>query len=89
MDIEAGVIDYGNAPDIYVHGVQRVVLLSPGLVRVSLFAPYPSGSALEMRTTLHLLWDRERFLKMGPVYDQARSAVAFAGAFQLAGVGRA
>jgi hypothetical protein len=84
MEFINGVLDYGTAPEIYVHDIERVTLLSAGIVRVSLFAPYHVGQQQEMRTVIHLLWDRQRFIKAGTNYDRARAAVAFAEGFRLA-----
>jgi hypothetical protein len=85
MEFINGVLDYGTAPEIYVHDIERVTLLSPGIVRVSLFAPYHVGQEQEMRTVIHLLWDRQRFIKAGESYNRARAAVSFADGFRLAG----
>lgn len=85
MQFTTGVMDYGTAPEIFVDGVERVSLVSPGIVRVSLFAPYHVGAVNELRTVLHLLWDRQQFIKAGMNYDAARSAVAFADGFRMAG----
>lgn len=84
MEFMKGVQDYGTAPEIYVDGVERVALLSPSIVRVSLFAPYNFVGKPELRTVCHLLWDRQRFLAAGAQADQARAAMAFADGFRLA-----
>lgn len=83
MEFMEGVMDYGTAPEIYVGGIERVALLSPGIVRVSMWAPYRSGQGHELRTVLHTLWDRERFISIGQSYDQARIAMAFAEGFRI------
>lgn len=88
MEFRSGVVDYGNAPEIFVDGVERVSLISPGIVRVSLFAPHHVGAINELRTVIHLLWDRQQFVKAGVNYDAARAAVAFADGFRVVG-GRA
>jgi hypothetical protein len=84
MEFTPGVLDYGTAPEIHVDGVQRTTLISPGIVRVTLYAPFHLAERQELRTVLHLLWDRERFLAAGAIYDQARAAVAFANGFRVA-----
>jgi hypothetical protein len=84
MEFATGVLDYGTAPEIHVDGVQRTTLISPGIVRVTLYAPFHLAQRQELRTVLHLLWDRERFLAAGPIYDRARAAVAFGDSFRLA-----
>lgn len=84
MEFVSGVVDYGIAPEIYVHDVERVVLISPNIVRVSLFAPFITGpQKTELRCAIHLLWDRQRFLACRKVYDRASKAVAFSENFKL------
>jgi hypothetical protein len=83
MQFRNGVLDYGTAPEIYVDGVERVMVPSPGIVRVTLFTPYEAKGRVELRTALHLLWDRGRFLEMQEVYNRARAAVALANGCQM------
>lgn len=83
MEFVKGVMDYGIAPEVYVDGVERVAMPSPGIVRITLFAPFHLGDRTELRTALHLLWGRESFLATSATYERARAAVAFSEGFRI------
>lgn len=78
MEFARGVLDYGTAPEIYVDGIQRAALISPSIVRVSFYAPFHLADRQELRTVLHLVWDRERYLAAGALYDRLRREPEFA-----------
>jgi hypothetical protein len=76
MEFVKGVLDYGTAPEIHVDGTERIDLVSPGIVRVTLFTPFSMNDGTELRRAVHLLWDRHRFMNMGSCYAQARAVLA-------------
>jgi hypothetical protein len=57
-ELVAGVVDYGDAPEIYVTGPARVCMLSSGLLRMSYYADRDRHDGdPERRIVLHVLRD--------------------------------
>jgi hypothetical protein len=57
VELVTGVVDYGDAPEIYVSGPARVTRVSNGLVRMSYYAAREEGAKVERQIVLHVLRD--------------------------------
>lgn len=57
VELVAGVVDYGDAPEIYVSGPSRISRISQNLVRLTFYAEREAGEGVERRAVLHVLRD--------------------------------
>jgi hypothetical protein len=57
VELVPDVIDYGDAPEIFVAGPARIVRLTPTLLRMTYYAERESMGAMERRVVLHALRD--------------------------------
>lgn len=57
IELAEGVVDYGDAPEIYISGPARVSRLSDNLVRMTYYAEHEEAAGVERRVVLHVLRD--------------------------------
>ena len=77
VDIVRDVVDYGDAPEIYMNGFSRVTRISPGVLRITLYSErQDTDGAAERRAVVHLLCDlssiEEDILRFQEALKEAR-----------------
>jgi hypothetical protein len=70
MDFVDHVVDLG-ADEVNVTGIASVERISRGMVRVTYFVRRKG----EATVAVHLIWDREQWLQMWRVWEEARPAI--------------
>lgn len=75
VDLTTGIVDYGDAPDIYVTGPARVCRLSPTLLRMSYYVNRVTNEGIERRVVLHILRDLDAMRFDLGLLHQALAAV--------------
>lgn len=73
MRFTEDVVNYGDAPEIYVSGVASVCQISQGTVRITFYTNHNrEDGTVEKRVAQSQVWDHTEFMEIGAVFDQSR-----------------